>query len=281
MAKDLVRYREVRVADVQNDQASASAILSASSLSVTQEDFQSYVLSQIKRIIHGDNSGIWKDDFLSQNILPLQDLSVGQLFQANCLSTDAVGTLVYITGPEISGLIQVTQVNPISLSKMPAFGVIVSKSSSTICLVQRFGVTTVFTGLTAGKVYYVGSNGSPSLTPPAWPALQQIAGIAIDVATFVLSLSLHMSIDEFDNDRRGIRLLGTQNGSNRTFMTPEHFDPASIEVFHNGRRLDDSSASNEYTISESGGPGSGYDTVYINWFAPVARSVLIANYTAV
>jgi hypothetical protein len=69
--KDLVRYREVRVADTQNDQQDAAQVAAAASLSVTQEDFQNYVLSQLKRIIHGDASGHWNDDFVASEIPPL------------------------------------------------------------------------------------------------------------------------------------------------------------------------------------------------------------------
>jgi len=45
-------------------------------------------------------------------------------------------------------------------------------------------------------------------------------------------------------------------------------------VYHNGRKLQQDV---EYFVSESGGVGSGYDTVNLN-FSPRHKSVLIANY---
>lgn len=76
--KDLVRNGEIRVPDHQDDQKTASQILAASTTSITQEDFQEYVLSQIKRIIYGDHTGTWKGDFRAAHIPSLSD-SVRQL----------------------------------------------------------------------------------------------------------------------------------------------------------------------------------------------------------
>jgi len=48
------------------------------------------------------------------------------------------------------------------------------------------------------------------------------------------------------------------------FTTPEKFvhviDGASIALFCNGQRLE-SGIGNDFTVSEGGGPGSGFDTV--------------------
>lgn len=83
---------------------------------------------------------------------------------------------------------------------------------------------------------------------------------------------------------QGVPLLGTKDGINRVFTTPGPFrqdDYASIRVYHNGRRLDESPDTNplngEYVVSESV-PGAGYDTVTIFSFSPVATSDLLADY---
>lgn len=80
----------------------------------------------------------------------------------------------------------------------------------------------------------------------------------------------------------GVSLLGTKDGSNRIFTTPEVFindsiggDLLTISVFHDGKRLVENE---EYMLVESGGSGSGYDTVVITAFAPIEDSTLIANY---
>ncbi len=90
--------------------------------------------------------------------------------------------------------------------------------------------------------------------------------------------------------RVGIALVGPQDGSNRVFRTtPDFFvhDPSvsgrDIEVFHNGRRLiltelaDPSQG--DFIPSESGGIGTGFDTITLLTFAPFAQSTLVADYT--
>jgi len=89
--------------------------------------------------------------------------------------------------------------------------------------------------------------------------------------------------------RTGINLIGPINGSNRTFTTPEKFlraNGASIDLFHNGRRLAEATSSDprggDFVASESGGLGTGFDTIVLLTFAPVAgRSVILADYQTV
>jgi hypothetical protein len=85
--------------------------------------------------------------------------------------------------------------------------------------------------------------------------------------------------------RQGIALTGIANGANRVFFLPapdkaligtfedNEFD---LEVFHNGRRL---IRNIDYIASESGGIGTGFDTVEIIAFVPSKKSKLVANYT--
>jgi hypothetical protein len=75
VAESKLRYKVVRRADAYDDQKPAIQILNAEGLSLTQEEYQEFILSQIKRIIHGDNPGIWKDDFEGAGILSLEELT--------------------------------------------------------------------------------------------------------------------------------------------------------------------------------------------------------------
>jgi hypothetical protein len=75
--KDLVRYKEVRRADALDDQKTAAQILNADALSVTQEALQEFVLSQIKRIIFGNDPGLWKSDFDAAGVRSLSDATSG------------------------------------------------------------------------------------------------------------------------------------------------------------------------------------------------------------
>lgn len=82
--------------------------------------------------------------------------------------------------------------------------------------------------------------------------------------------------------RTGVGLLGPVDGVNRIFMTPDKFDNTTISVFHNGRKLFRTAVASpllgDYFVTEGGGPGSGYDTVNLLSFTPVATSVLQSDY---
>ncbi len=79
-----------------------------------------------------------------------------------------------------------------------------------------------------------------------------------------------------------VLLIGAKNNSNRTFNTPNKFlnglyfgNQFHIHVKHDGKDLYEGY---DYSISESGGPGTGFDTIYITAFAPKPRSLLVATY---
>lgn len=89
--------------------------------------------------------------------------------------------------------------------------------------------------------------------------------------------------------RTGVELVGPLDGSNRIFRTdPDYFvhdltgTGQTIEVWHNGRKLVQTDVSDpgtgDYIVEESGGVGTGFDTINLLTFAPVERSSLRANY---
>ena len=96
---------------------------------------------------------------------------------------------------------------------------------------------------------------------------------------------------EFDLVRRlgegrhvGVELIGVIDGVNQTFTTPSKFihgvGGENICVYYNGQRLSEG-GSDDYTVSESGGPGTGHDTVSLS-FAPKSSTGLdrlTADYT--
>jgi len=186
--RDIIRYREVRRADQLNDQKTALQILQAVAASSTQEELQEFVLSQIKRIIYGDEPGNWYDDFITNGIPSLGSVPTTTRL-CGCLPTDVVGNFVYITGPSIAGLPQVTTVDPTDDAKMPALGIIVTKPTGTTCTVQLAGDVTI-PGLIPNKRYFVGSAGTLSPTPPVPTpgnyAYVQLVGIATDTNLLTL-----------------------------------------------------------------------------------------------
>ena len=69
--------------------------------------------------------------------------------------------------------------------------------------------------------------------------------------------------------RRRYKVNETPDGSRQLFSTPVKFI-AGVEyeeqVYYNGQQIDPG-ATEDYTIDESGGPGTGFDQILLN-FAP-------------
>ena len=82
--------------------------------------------------------------------------------------------------------------------------------------------------------------------------------------------------------KQGVSLIGTQDGSNRIFTTPDKFingtlgnNEFRIKITHNGRDLVENQ---DYTLLESGGAGTGFDTIVFVSFMPAVKSLLEACY---
>ncbi len=75
-------------------------------------------------------------------------------------------------------------------------------------------------------------------------------------------------------------LVGVRDGVNVVFTTPSHehylhnLPFFSIAVYLNGMRL---ALLDDYIVQESGGPGTGFDTVVLNE-APFSNDHLFADY---
>jgi hypothetical protein len=73
-------------------------------------------------------------------------------------------------------------------------------------------------------------------------------------------------------------LAGPKDGVNRTYTAPEKFRPETIIVYRNGVTQDQGPAG-DYVAVESGGPGTGYDTVQFgSQLPPLAVEKLFADY---
>jgi len=100
-------------------------------------------------------------------------------------------------------------------------------------------------------------------------------------------LTARLSGNEASPVRLGVPLVGILDGVNREFRTQEKFlhgvNGRTIEVWHNGRLLQQASSADprlgDYTVAESQGAGTGFDTIKLLSFAPVGTSILLANYT--
>lgn len=117
----------------------------------------------------------------------------GRAFNADCLSSDSVGMFVYITGPAILSILQVTCADITTTGKYPAVGMIVEKSSATRCFVQVLGELDISpSNLIPGKTYFVGTDGHMTSLPPVPVPFSKIAiqaiGLAIDTGRLLLNV---------------------------------------------------------------------------------------------
>lgn len=86
---------------------------------------------------------------------------------ADCTVGESVGDFVFVVGAPVAGRDQVQRADPSDYDRMPAVGVITRKPTSTTCLVQWFGETPpIFTGLSAGEIYFVGYDSKIAEVPP-------------------------------------------------------------------------------------------------------------------
>lgn len=76
MARQLIRYNAIRRADSLDDQLAAATIAAREATAVTQEDLQEGILSQLKRVLVGDDSGAWDQDFIATGLRSLKQLDL-------------------------------------------------------------------------------------------------------------------------------------------------------------------------------------------------------------
>lgn len=120
-------------------------------------------------------------------MINIRPITRKQKFFATCDIADSVGNVVYISNNiTISdNTYTVAKVDISNYNKVPGIGIIVAKSSATKCIVQTEGEAVgIYTGLTAGRVYFIGVDSNPTLVPPAPPIsgfiYLQAIGTALD-----------------------------------------------------------------------------------------------------
>ena len=87
--------------------------------------------------------------------------------RSECTAAESVGDFVCIVDDPPNGVDYVGKADPADFDKMPAVGVIISKSTPTDCIVQWMGETpNIFGGLSSGEIYYLGSDAKIAEVPP-------------------------------------------------------------------------------------------------------------------
>jgi hypothetical protein len=193
-----------------------------------------------------------------------------------CLSSDAVGNLVYIRDVFNGTRYRVTSVDPSSSLKMPAIGVIVAKQTPTACTIMFYGFSALYSSLAPGGTYYVGLDSRPAQIsdpnyPPVGSIIQQI-GVATDDDELLIR-----PMDVQSSGSRVYQQLLISTIDPKVFISPMLFvhgvsDTEVVE--YNGQRLL-AGVGNDYTVSESGGPGSGYDTITLEFTLATVSNMLI------
>jgi hypothetical protein len=97
--------------------------------------------------------------------------AAAELVPADCLASDEVRHVVRVTADAVGGVYQVEKLDIVNPTVQPAFGVIVSKETSTRCTVQVSGLLSgIYTGLLAGRPLFVGDDSKLTHSVPTRPA---------------------------------------------------------------------------------------------------------------
>jgi len=201
------------------------------------------------------------------------------LGRATLLVSDLVGDCVYITGAKVGHVFQVTKVDATDPSKMPAVAIVLKKETATSAFIHFHGpLRGVYTGLTPGARYVVGTDGRPAAQgdlnyPPAASTtfFQQVGVATSDDELLVHPLEAVLGAP--GSGGRYFRQALTATGDPKVFTTALPFIHNGFVdevVFYNGQALLEGSGC-DYVASESGGVGTGYDTITLE-FTPRAGS---------
>jgi len=119
------------------------------------------------------------------------DFAKGRAYEADCLAADVAGKFVYVTGPEVAGIPQVSTVDITNPAKMPSVGMIVAKTTATRCTVQTVGETSLFVTVPGGRYFIdvagVATNSPP--TPVTGEIFQQLIGVGLESSRLLLNFN--------------------------------------------------------------------------------------------
>lgn len=207
------------------------------------------------------------------------------LGRADCLASDVVGKVVRIRAPKVGNRFQVETVDISAPGSPPGVAVVVKKYTATDCIIHFHGpLRGVYTGLTPGAQYWVGTDSLPAAVGDAnYPIAGSDYFQQMGVATSDGELLVIFLASTFGGGGGGNRLfqqLLTATGDPKIFTTALNFRHGGVDtevVSYNGQRLIEGSG-NDYVASESGGIGTGYDTITLE-FVPRPASNFRVDYT--
>jgi hypothetical protein len=200
-----------------------------------------------------------------------------QIAYGACLSSDSVGDIVYIRDEFTGTRYRVEAADPSDSDKMPGVAVILSKQSPTACIIQFQGFLDLYTGLTPGEPYFVGTDSIPAKVGDAnFPGVgnqKQQIGVAVDVAE-LLFRAMDVVGEVGTSGGRYHSQSITATGDPQVFTSAilfQHGGMNTEKLIYNGQELLEG-AGNDYIVSESGGAGTGYDTITLGFIPMVGAN---------
>jgi len=202
-----------------------------------------------------------------------------------CLSSDLVGHCVRIRAPKTGNRFEVEKLNITVSGSPPAVAVVIKKYSPTDCIIQFSGpMIGVYGGLSFGAACLVGTDG---LLAQVGDANYPVGGVnyfqQMGVATStneVLLNPLPAIFGGLHPDVRFFQQVLSATVDPRIFNTSFNFRHGGVDtevVYYNGQRLLEG-VGNDYVAVESGGIGTGYDTIVLE-FTPYPPSNWSIDYT--
>jgi hypothetical protein len=102
---------------------------------------------------------------------------------------------------------------------------------------------------------------------------------AIFLAVNPVDCTIDIDFDESANVRYNVEPVGDKDGLNIDYALPDTVVPSLFRLYRNGvRQMEDTLGTCDFRLSESGGVGTGYDTVEITTPALLSWEQLTADY---
>lgn len=208
------------------------------------------------------------------------------LGRANCLATDLVGDVVRIRAAKTGNRFEVEKVDISTIGSPPGVAVVVKKYAATDCIIQFHGpLRLIYTGLTPGRAYLIGSDSRPAIPgdinyPVAGSDYFQQMGVSTSTNELLVSFLDAAFGGPGGASVRFFQQLLVPTVDPKVFTVPFNFKHGGVDteiVSYNGQRLIEGSG-NDYVASESGGVGTGYDTITLE-FTPRSGSNWRIDYT--
>lgn len=207
------------------------------------------------------------------------------LGRADCLATDVVGDVVRVRAAKVGNRFQVEKVDISAPGSPPGVAVVAKKYTATDCIIHFHGpLRGVYAGLTSGVQYWVGTDSRPAAAGDAnFPVAGADYFQQMGVATSDGELLVIFQEAVFGGGAGAARLFQqalSPTGDPKVFTVPLNFRHGGVDtevLSYNGQRLLEG-VGNDYVASESGGAGTGYDTITLE-FTPRPLSNFRVDYT--